>query len=179
MVELEKVFALFDTDGSGFIEVDELHAVLDALGLDSRNDDAVLLALAELRTTSPGRVTFEELAEWWSGAGARAASTTPNDADERSTSPAVPPTNGVPREPRRLQELPNEVQLLTLFRRFDADDNGVIDATELARLLEAAGREPDDAELKSALERFDSNGDGELSWTEFLGWWDAMLEERR
>lgn len=173
MDELQKIFQRFDTDNSGFIEVDELHDVLDALGIDSRNDDAVLSALVQLRTENPSRVTWEELRTWWAGPGARAANAKPDGGRQAGVAGYSPD----PGEAKPVPDLPNELQLRALFRRFDEDDSGYIDKDELAHLLEAAGRNPDDEQVNAAMRVFDDNVDGKLSWGEFLAWWYELLEE--
>lgn len=58
-----------------------------------------------------------------------------------------------------------------IFKTFDRDGSGSIDAGELARLLEALGQRPDELELAIALDVVDANRSGRISWDEFKAWW--------
>lgn len=171
MDDLRQVFERFDGDESGYIEVDELDDVLRQLGLNTRTDDAALAAVAKLETEDPSRVSWEELSAWWTAHGAGAASTkAPRSEEEQAESQESS-------EPTRTGDLPDEEALRRLFDRFDEDGSGYIEQTELAHLIEAAGREPDDAEVVAALDSFDFVEDGRLSWKEFLGWWDDLMNQ--
>lgn len=60
-----------------------------------------------------------------------------------------------------------------IFKSFDRDGSGSIDAAELSRLLEALGQRPDEAELAVALDVIDANRSGRISWDEFKAWWSS------
>jgi hypothetical protein len=62
-------------------------------------------------------------------------------------------------------------EVLELFRHYDRDGSGSIDARELATLLEALGASPSEEELAVALDVVDRNRSGKISWPEFSAWW--------
>jgi Ca2+-binding EF-hand superfamily protein len=167
MSELRKTFDRFDKDGSGFIEQKELTALLNALGAASRNDDAVLGALAQLKTARPGRVTFEEFSAWWEKVGSEAVKSKP------SATPKAQSSGSSGSRPRR--QAATGVDVRAVFDGFDRDKSGFIEARELAKVLEALGLEPDDDEVKVALKKLDTDGSGRLSWDEFSAWWDQQV----
>jgi Ca2+-binding EF-hand superfamily protein len=61
--------------------------------------------------------------------------------------------------------------VLELFRHYDRDGSGSMDAAELARLLEALGMSPSEEDLRVALDVVDRNRSGKISWSEFSAWW--------
>lgn len=65
-----------------------------------------------------------------------------------------------------------------IFRSYDYDGSGSIDAGELARLLEALGMAPTEEDLAVALEVVDANHSGKISWPEFSAWWRAQATVR-
>ena len=58
-------------------------------------------------------------------------------------------------------------QLERVFRRFDADGSGALDAAELRAAFEAAGRPADDDTIERAILALDTNSDGVISLDEF------------
>lgn len=166
---LRTTFDQFDTDGSGYIEIGELEALLERLGLDARADDEVMVAMAKLSPKEAHRISYEELELWWHEHGADAVHAEPETEESDANDP----------QPENLQaagDLPTNRQLRTVFDRFDADSSGDIDLKELARFLEAAGFEPDDAQLESMFAAFDQDGNGRLTWDEFVRWWDENMQ---
>ena len=65
-----------------------------------------------------------------------------------------------------------------IFRSYDYDGSGSIDAGELARLLEALGMAPSEEDLAVALDVVDANHSGKVSWSEFSAWWRAQATVR-
>ncbi|OQR98009.1 hypothetical protein ACHHYP_09293 [Achlya hypogyna] len=61
-----------------------------------------------------------------------------------------------------------------IFRRFDEDDSGSIDAGELKHLLMALGQPVTDEQLPQILSIIDTGGDGFISLDEFTTWWVCM-----
>ena len=147
MDELREAFDRFDIDGSGFIEVAELDALLSALGLDSGREE-VVVALVRLESKDPSRISRDELEAWWSGPAAAL------------------------RQPKLDPEL--DENLRALFDRFDADGNGTIDVPELATLLDAAGLVVTPERIYAAIQSVDADESGALSWPEFRTWWRAL-----
>lgn len=71
MADLRATFDQFDDDRDGAIAVDQLDALVRALGGEPRNVNA-LEAVARLESKTPGRIAFAEFRAWWE---AHAAST--------------------------------------------------------------------------------------------------------
>jgi len=60
--ELRHVFELFDEDGSGSIDVDELGHIMKSMGLDL-DDQALHLIFSQMDTDGGGEIDFEEFAD--------------------------------------------------------------------------------------------------------------------
>jgi Ca2+-binding EF-hand superfamily protein len=63
------------------------------------------------------------------------------------------------------------VSLEMAFAAYDKNQNGEIDASELALLLEDLGVEVTEERLRDAFALFDDNKDGVISFEEFARWW--------
>ncbi len=61
-----------------------------------------------------------------------------------------------------------------LFYRFDHNNDGVIERTELIALLEALGGDTFAPNINEVLASFDKNGDGVIQFGEFLAWFSAQ-----
>jgi len=59
------------------------------------------------------------------------------------------------------------------FERVDADGNGRIDESEMARLLDELGAGFSDAQVHSAFTSIDVNGSGQIELEEFRAWWTS------
>jgi len=157
---LKRLFARFDKDQDGVIDAKELGKLLEAHG--SGNDDAVLEALANLKSKQKGRVTWEEFRVWWSGV-ARAPRSKPRvwELDEKS-----------PEAPTAVAGEHSADDLRVAFARFDADRSGTIETRELAHLFEALGQQPDDEAIADAMKSLDKDKSGSISFDELAAWWD-------
>jgi len=58
-----------------------------------------------------------------------------------------------------------------IFGHFDRDENGVMDAGEFSKLLEALGAEMTAEEIDAGLRALDENGNGTIEFDEFVAWW--------
>ena len=84
---LRKIFAMFDADGSGFIDVAELGVVLNKLGLgkDADTHEALERVFAAADTDGNGKVDFAEFTSLFARAAASTTSlpaTAPSSATE-------------------------------------------------------------------------------------------------
>ena len=157
---LKRLFDRFDKDHDGFIDARELGTLLEAHG--SGNDEAVLEALASLKTKQKGRVTWDEFRVWWSGVAKAPRTPRPVFAVEARSAEA----------PTAVAGEHSEDDLRVAFARFDADRSGTIETRELAHLFEALGQQPDDEAIADAMKSLDKNGDGTISFDELAAWWD-------
>ena len=55
-----------------------------------------------------------------------------------------------------------------VFKQYDADGNGLLDASELGPLLRSLGRNPSESELQDIIRVFDEDKTGTISLPEFL-----------
>jgi len=63
------------------------------------------------------------------------------------------------------------VELFVLFKRFDTNNDGLIDETEFGQILERLGWDSP-PELRSLeFAAIDSDGDGLLEFQDFADWW--------
>ena len=58
-------------------------------------------------------------------------------------------------------------KLEAIFKQFDADGNGTLDASELKAAFEAAGRPAEEETIQNAIKKLDTDGDGVISLEEF------------
>ena len=79
-------------------------------------------------------------------------------------------TNGLQMLQDMLRTLPRTGGYETisdLFRKYDLDKSGSIDAAELKEAMCDLGAKVTDEEVQSLLQSIDANGDGEVDWSEF------------
>ncbi len=62
-------------------------------------------------------------------------------------------------------------ELLALFRRFDANDDGRIDEREFRKLLTEIGDDSSEEVFSLQFALIDENHDGLVDFEEFVGWW--------
>lgn len=62
----------------------------------------------------------------------------------------------------------------TLFRAFDTNNSGFLDASELAQLTNALGHAMDPDQVRQMLQVMDSSGDGQVTLAEFTTFWTAF-----
>lgn len=62
--------------------------------------------------------------------------------------------------------------LLTAFKKFDADGNGYITTNELSDILSRMGRHLSRKEVEAIIKSIDTSGDGKLSFDEFCRLFD-------
>ena len=166
---VEELFTLFDADGSGSLDVVEIPELLKMLagGIDMEPDEEEGLSKWALETfdvDGDGTLGLPEVealvAEWW---------------------PHYQEFAAAREEPLFSDERVNE-----LFREFDADDGGFLDAHELPRLLQALvgnlTMEPEEEAgiAQWAMDEFDTDGSGGLGISEVQAlvaqWWPRYIE---
>jgi Ca2+-binding EF-hand superfamily protein len=62
-------------------------------------------------------------------------------------------------------------EMKDIFDHFDDDGNGLIDADEFSKLLEALGADMDPEELRIGFEAIDVDGNNLIDYREFAAWW--------
>ncbi|XP_062507045.1 uncharacterized protein LOC134183505 [Corticium candelabrum] len=58
-----------------------------------------------------------------------------------------------------------------VFKKFDVDGSGFIDAKELGRMAYYLGYKLTEGEILAAIDKLDKNGDGKINCEEFSEWW--------
>ena len=76
--------------------------------------------------------------------------------------------------PSRLSEDQIE-EVKEIFSHYDHNQNGVIDKSEFAALLNALDAQLNDDEVTAGLRAVDKDGNGQIEFNEFITWW-ARLE---
>ena len=68
-----------------------------------------------------------------------------------------------------------EVEVRAVWRRLDRDGSNTLSRPEVGVLLsELTGRPPSESELSHAFADLDRDQSGEVTWDEFLKWWQAQ-----
>jgi calmodulin len=62
-------------------------------------------------------------------------------------------------------------EMMEIFKHYDRDKNGLIDAEELRKLVDAMGDHISEEELKIGLSIIDKNKNGKIEFREFVNWW--------
>lgn len=148
--EIKEAFDLFDTDGSGTIDAQELKVAMRALGFEPRKEELRQLLLA---------ATGKE-------------STTGGNVGGAAAEDAGPPVISYPQfyalMSQRMTERDSREEMLKAFRLFDDDETGKISFKNLKRVAMELGENLTDAELQEMIDEADRDGDGEVNEEEFL-----------
>jgi len=62
-------------------------------------------------------------------------------------------------------------EIREIFKHFDNDGNGTMEARELAKLLTTLGGDDAADELDAAMEALDVDHNGTIDFNEFVAWW--------
>ena len=68
-------------------------------------------------------------------------------------------------------------KLLELWKAMDADGSGTLDRGEVRACMESMGKKLSDKEFDSAMAEIDADNSGEVSFEEFLEWWQRQDPE--
>jgi Ca2+-binding EF-hand superfamily protein len=127
--ELMSVFNLIDADNSGLLDRDEITSLADYLSEDPMSEAEMDQAMQEMDGDGSGEVDFEEFQSWWD-----ARRTSRETAAAKELEPvAAKPNAGVHDEDF-------DAACLQIFKRYDDDGSGEIDASGLGRILETLGQ---------------------------------------
>lgn len=90
---------------------------------------------------------------------------------KRKGTPRNPPMHAKVKHPELSDDETPRDEVFEVFKAYDRDGSGSIDAGELSRLLEALGQPVSEEDLQIALSVVDVNSSGRISWPEFQSWW--------
>ncbi|AAZ12879.1 centrin, putative [Trypanosoma equiperdum] len=147
--EIKEAFDLFDTDGSGTIDVKELKVAMRALGFEPRKDEVRRLIAS----------TMEER-----GDPAPVKPGTAPGADNH----VIGFAEFVDLMARKMNERDSREEMLKAFHLFDDDKTGKITFKNLKRVAQELGENMTDSEIQEMIDEADRDGDGEVSEEEFL-----------
>lgn len=137
---------MFDKDGDGTINVEELSSVMQVLGMNPTKDELSIL-LDSVDTDRNGVIDLDEF------------------VDVMRTHLHHGAEDGAPTAEDELREA---------FAVFDKDGNGFITAAELKSALLNLGERLEDEELMAMIAAADKDGNGEIDYQEFIAMMQAM-----
>lgn len=140
---------MFDKDGDGTIDSEELESVLQVLGLNPTKEELGIL-LDSVDTDGNGVIDFDEFVDVMKGYLHNG------------------PDDGAPTADDELREA---------FSVFDKDGNGFITAEELKSALLNLGEKMEDSEIKAMIAAADKDGNGEIDYEEFIDMMRSWLFE--
>ena len=139
-----EIFQKYDQDKSGEIDAEEFHAMCYDIGMVFEEDNERDLVMNLVDVDGDGEISFREFYQWWRKYKAE--------------------NTGLP-------ELTAEVKAaIHYFRYYDTDLSGKLDLDEFAKMCTAMGWSED--EMQESMLLLDSNNDGEISFSEFVAWYD-------
>ena len=157
------VFELYDTNGDGVLDRDEVTAMIDAIGyeVDSSYVGGVLEIFGKFDTDSDGTIDLTEFPRLWEHLGGDPLAV----EDDKAVST---PLSG----PRSTMQTSRSV-----FELYDTNGDGVLDRDEVTAMIDAIGYEVDSSYVGGVLEifgKFDTDSDGTIDLTEFPRLWEHM-----
>lgn len=140
MAELKEAFRMFDKDGDGTIDSEELTSVMQVLGMNPTKAELDII-LDSVDTDRNGVIDLHEFIDVMRGHlhhGTADGAPTPED------------------------------ELREAFAVFDKDGNGFISAEELKGALLNLGEKLEDHEIKAMIAAADKDGNGQIDYEEFI-----------
>ncbi|KPI83141.1 putative centrin putative caltractin [Leptomonas seymouri] len=163
--EIREAFDLFDTDGSGTIDVRELRIAMRALGFEPRKEE-----LRQLVSDAAG-------GNGYTVSTGNGTSSSANNSSTTSTAVAAATGNGsgvvtysqfVHMMAQKMSQRDSREEMLKAFVLFDTEGTGKISFQNLKRVAMELGENMTDAELQEMIDEADRDGDGEVNEDEFL-----------
>ena len=149
LLEYKDVFHLFDIDGNGKIDVQEMKEVMHAIGKDVTNEE-VLHMMEFVDDDGSGEIDFDEFVKLM------------EQSTNTENAKAIQENKEISRDWR------------TAFDIFDADRDGLLSAEDLASSLKSFGRVLSRAEAQAMIDDVDVNNNGCITLTEFINKLDSI-----
>ena len=144
LLEYKDVFVLFDVDGNGTIDVQEMKEVMHAIGKDATNEE-VLHMMEFVDDDGSGEIDFDEFVNLM------------ERSINNETAKVLKENNETSRDWR------------TAFDIFDADRDGLLSADDLASSLKSFGRILSKSEAQAMIDDVGVNNNGYITLNEFIG----------
>lgn len=138
--ELKEAFRMFDKDGDGTIDSEELTSVMQVLGMNPTAEELEIL-LNSVDADRNGVIDLDEFVDVMRGHLHHG------------------PSDGAPTPEDELREA---------FAIFDKDGNGFISADELKSALLNLGEKMEDHEVRAMIAAADKDGNGQIDYEEFI-----------
>lgn len=143
-------FICADVSGCAELAFQELTRLCESLGLPMDKDEEDFLV--KMDTNGSGTLDLDEWLSWW----LKRVGSSPNPA-------------------KQAESLARHT-----FKRFDADNSGMMDSKELRLLFAELGASFSDKEMAEALKELDGDGSGQVDEQEFADWWtNRSLNKRK
>lgn len=152
--KLREAFGVFDADGGGSIDFNELSSILNLVGLEDKVDCDFASVARSLGAADDGVIEMDEFMA--------------------ALEPYVYGVKAETEEARPLNQLYDMVQadevakLKLAFQACDADGSGDIDKGELGAVMASMGENLSEKELTKMFDELDVDGGGEVSYSEFI-----------
>lgn len=148
---IREVFAMFDKDGSGQLDMVELRDVLHTLNPNfTQTEVGYYCKWLDGSGNSDGLISHKEFMDWLK---------TGSNASEELRRIIIAETGSS-----------ISARLREVFKRFDKDNNGNLDLEEMARVFRVLSPSFNIKEIKTLLDELDTGGDGKVSRQEFMVW---------
>lgn len=190
--KVAKVFAEYDVDGTGEIDIGELANLTQALGQPMKGRQ-LKEAMKALDVNHDGLLSCEEFLDWWREKHKEHELGEWEEVqDDQGNIYYYNPTTGVsqwekPTLAAKMDEMLDkygddlsiEMKIKRIFKLYDSDDTGEIDSIEFQKICDALGQPLYGYALENAIQALDSSGDGLISLEEFTTWWMAKQEQEQ
>ncbi|KAG5485249.1 hypothetical protein CUR178_06609 [Leishmania enriettii] len=150
--EIREAFDLFDTDGSGTMDVRELRIAMRALGFEPRKEELQQL----INNVMEG------------GGNGTASGRPPSGSNANAGSDVISFSQFAQIMTHKMSQRDSREEMLKAFVLFDTEGTGKISFQNLKRVAMELGENMADAELQEMIDEADRDGDGEVSEEEFL-----------
>lgn len=141
------VFKEIDTDGSGFLDIQEIKEIAFRLG-QSLDDDRLKTVFDSMDKNKDGKIQAEEFMEWFNN----------EETNEGSKSFFHQKT-------------------LQIFKEIDTDNSGFLDEQELVDVSNRLGQKFSQKQIHVIFNEMDSNKDGKIQIGEFIAWMDKKSDK--
>lgn len=147
LAEAMDVFREFDTDGSGFVDMQEVKEMAIRLGTPLP-ENRVKEIFDQMDKNKDGKVQSDEFMAWF------------NDEATKS---------GIKKYYHQ--------KTTKIFKEIDTDSSGFIDEQELRDVTVRLGQDFDEKKLKAIFRDMDANKDGKIQLHEFMAWMEKETDD--